>query len=178
MNSDKPEEVQTSHRVDVTKEFLFNAAHRLPFHKGKCKNWHGHSYRLLVTVSTTNYIHDDKMVMDFGLLKRIVKGLIINRYDHAMIISPEDRKYDFYEYPGFEKKVFISYESTAENLAFSFALILAGHLRIDFKTLFACSTMRSTGKYLTGCKSKRPDFVSVRLYENPESYAEVTDVAV
>jgi 6-pyruvoyltetrahydropterin/6-carboxytetrahydropterin synthase len=39
--------------TSVTRTFHFEAAHRLPWHPGKCGNWHGHSYRLEVSVEVT-----------------------------------------------------------------------------------------------------------------------------
>ena len=34
----------------VKRSFTFESAHRLPHHPGKCRELHGHSYRLVVTV--------------------------------------------------------------------------------------------------------------------------------
>jgi len=66
--------------ITVTKIFTFEAAHHLPFHKGKCKNLHGHTYKLEVTVSGTRDING--LVIDFGDLKKIVSEKIIEKYDH------------------------------------------------------------------------------------------------
>ncbi len=66
-----------SQLIRVTKEFPFEMAHVLWNYDGPCKNVHGHSYRLFVTLS--GYPSDDPlnpkngMVIDFSDLKKIVK---------------------------------------------------------------------------------------------------------
>src|SRR3989304_1215330 len=74
--------------LTVTKIFEFEAAHCLPEYNGKCKNLHGHSYKLEVEVS--GYVDEkhnkDKyptMVVDFGKIKHIVSFKILDYYDHA-----------------------------------------------------------------------------------------------
>ncbi len=64
----------------VTKEFTFHASHFLTKYYGKCERLHGHSYRLAVTVEGVVGEHD--MVIDFGVLKRVVKRRVIDRLDH------------------------------------------------------------------------------------------------
>ena len=64
----------------VTKKFTFDAAHALTQYYGKCENLHGHTYRLGVTVEGP--VHDNGMVVDFVLLKRIVKRVILSELDH------------------------------------------------------------------------------------------------
>ncbi len=71
-------------RVRVTKEFTFEMAHALFNYNGACRNIHGHSYKLQVTVigSPSTDEHNPKlgMVLDFSILKGIVNPLIIERY--------------------------------------------------------------------------------------------------
>ena len=64
----------------VTKEFTFHASHFLTKYYGKCERLHGHSYRLAVTVE--GEIGENDMVIDFGVLKRIVVRRVIDRLDH------------------------------------------------------------------------------------------------
>jgi len=70
----------------ICKEFTFEASHQLPNHKGKCKNLHGHSYRVQVELSgEINLIEgasDEGMIMDFGDLSNIVKTEVLDRFDH------------------------------------------------------------------------------------------------
>ena len=70
-------------KVSVTKVFTFDAAHQLPWHEGKCKNLHGHTYRLEVTV--TGPIDGHGIVIDFDDVSRIVKATVIERYDHSYL---------------------------------------------------------------------------------------------
>jgi len=73
-------------RISVEKTFEFHAAHYLPHHEGKCKNLHGHTYKLAVTVSgdvRSDWSPEAGMIMDFGKLKEIVNAKIINKYDHS-----------------------------------------------------------------------------------------------
>jgi len=73
--------------ITITKEFKFEAAHYLPDHPGLCKNLHGHSYKMKITVRHKNnkYNNQTKMVVDFGLLKSIVNKIIIDKVDHSYL---------------------------------------------------------------------------------------------
>lgn len=78
-------------RIRITKQFSFETGHALYGYDGKCKNVHGHSYRLDVTVIGTP-INDTKhvkygMVIDFGDLKKIVKEEIVDVFDHATVFN-------------------------------------------------------------------------------------------
>ncbi|MDO8524846.1 MAG: 6-carboxytetrahydropterin synthase QueD [bacterium] len=65
----------------LTKNFSFDSAHRLENHKGKCKNLHGHTY--LLEVSVAGKINNKTgMIIDFGILKEVVNNLIIDKLDH------------------------------------------------------------------------------------------------
>jgi len=68
----------------VTKEFIFDAAHFLPFYEGKCENLHGHTYKMHVTVKAKkdNY---SGMAFDFVLLKEAAKKEVVDLFDHQLI---------------------------------------------------------------------------------------------
>ena len=72
--------------TSVGKTFSFEAAHHLPNYKGKCRNVHGHSYKLEVEVKgPVNQDHDasiEGMVMDFDVLTAIVNQEVITKMDH------------------------------------------------------------------------------------------------
>ena len=76
-------------RIRITKQFNFETGHALYGYDGKCKNVHGHSYKLSVTVIGTPITDRDNvkfgMVIDFTDLKKIVKEEIVDQFDHAMI---------------------------------------------------------------------------------------------
>lgn len=65
----------------VRRRFGFEAAHRLPNHPGKCRELHGHSFKLLVTVDGP-VEENSGMVVDFSDLKRVVSERVIDRLDH------------------------------------------------------------------------------------------------
>lgn len=78
-------------KIRITKQFSFETGHALYGYDGKCKNVHGHSYKLLVTV-IGEPIEDSKnvkygMVIDFGDLKSIVKNEIVDVFDHATVFN-------------------------------------------------------------------------------------------
>ena len=70
-------------RTRVTRSFSFEAAHQLEWHAGACKNLHGHSYRLEVTV--IGELDDNGIVIDFGDLRDIVQRDVIDRFDHTYL---------------------------------------------------------------------------------------------
>jgi 6-pyruvoyltetrahydropterin/6-carboxytetrahydropterin synthase len=67
-------------QTSVTCSFTFEAAHRLVWHPGKCRNLHGHSYRLEVTVSGP--LDGNGVVVDFDHLSEIVHREVIDQWDH------------------------------------------------------------------------------------------------
>lgn len=77
--------------IRITKLFSFETGHALYGYDGKCRNVHGHSYKLSVTVIGTP-IQDNNhvkfgMVIDFGDLKKIVKEEIVDVFDHATVFN-------------------------------------------------------------------------------------------
>lgn len=77
--------------IRITKQFSFETGHALYGYDGKCKNVHGHSYKLSVTVIgqpiTDNTNVKFGMVIDFGDLKKIVKEEIVDVFDHATVFN-------------------------------------------------------------------------------------------
>lgn len=104
--------------IRVTKEFDFETAHALDGYNGKCKDIHGHSYHLTVTVKgkTIDNAEDPKdgMVIDFKDLKSIIKTEIEPIFDHRLILRHDSR------FKGIEKlndRVrYVSYQPTCENM--------------------------------------------------------------
>lgn len=99
--------------LSITKEFTFEASHRLPHHDGKCANPHGHSYRLEVTITGSVIESGPKrgMIADFGEIKKIVNEKIIDKIDHQDL-----------------NEVFKDMDTTAENLVIEFARVLDGEI--------------------------------------------------
>ncbi|WP_027127631.1 6-pyruvoyl trahydropterin synthase family protein [Gelidibacter mesophilus] len=78
-------------KIRITKQFSFETGHALYGYDGKCKNVHGHSYKLSVTVIGTP-INDTSnvkygMVIDFSDLKTIVKREIVDVFDHVTVFN-------------------------------------------------------------------------------------------
>ena len=110
--------------IRITKEFKFEMAHALHGYDGLCKNIHGHSYRLWVTIkgqvrNEKGHIKDG-MVMDFSELKRIVKSEIIEKYDHSLVLNANSPHASI-DLSAFEKVFYLPYQPTSENLVKDFA---------------------------------------------------------
>ncbi|MEH7435763.1 6-carboxytetrahydropterin synthase QueD, partial [Bacillus thuringiensis] len=70
-------------RVMVSKEFTFDAAHHLHCYEGKCKNLHGHTYKVVFGIS--GYVNDIGIAIDFGDIKEIWKNEIEIYLDHRYL---------------------------------------------------------------------------------------------
>lgn len=113
--------------IRITKIFTFETAHVLYNYDGKCKNMHGHSYKLFVTVKgkPINDIENPKngMVVDFGDIKSIVKSEIVDVWDHAVLVnalSPHKELGDDLEQKG-HKVIYCSFQPTCENMLYAIA---------------------------------------------------------
>jgi 6-pyruvoyltetrahydropterin/6-carboxytetrahydropterin synthase len=139
--------------IRVTKVFTFDMAHALYGYDGPCKNIHGHTYELSVTLK--GKIHDqdnhpkDGMVIDFTDFKRIVKNEIIDVFDHALVLNANSAHGHLKGLDEqFEKINYVPYQPSCENLV------------IDF---------------LQRIENKFPASIQIyhlKLYETPTSYAE------
>jgi 6-pyruvoyltetrahydropterin/6-carboxytetrahydropterin synthase len=125
--------------VRISKEFNFDMAHALLGYDGLCRNIHGHSYTLVVTV-VGNPVADpsspkDGMLIDFKDLKCIIKEHIIDVYDHALVLNgatPGDAVGVLKS--NYEKIVLKDYQPTTENMisemAAQICALLPEHLRL------------------------------------------------
>lgn len=103
----------------VTKTVRFDAAHILTNHQGLCKNLHGHTYRVDVSVAQEDGAGGD-MVIDFKDLKRIAAETVCDRFDHAFIYNTEsagEREIAAVVERHGMRTVALPFRSTAENLA-------------------------------------------------------------
>ena len=107
--------------IRISKEFNFDMAHALLGYDGLCKNIHGHSYTLVVTVKGTP-IGDASspktgMLIDFKDLKNIIKTRIVDRYDHALVLN-SDTPAALLEamMQNYEKIILTDYQPTTENM--------------------------------------------------------------
>jgi 6-pyruvoyltetrahydropterin/6-carboxytetrahydropterin synthase len=83
------QEPKMSRYVSVCKTFSFHAAHMLPNHKGKCKNLHGHTYKVEVEygghINTESGASDEGMLVDFDDIKLVFQQKIHNKLDHKYL---------------------------------------------------------------------------------------------
>ncbi|MBR5465265.1 MAG: 6-carboxytetrahydropterin synthase [Alistipes sp.] len=112
--------------IRLTKEFSFEAAHALGGYDGPCREIHGHSYRLFVTIKGEPSVNPEDpkqgMVMDFGVLKQIVSEEIISRLDHALVLrSSTDEELRRVLASQFNNVVEVEYQPTCENMLDDFA---------------------------------------------------------
>lgn len=108
-------------KIRVTREFDFEMAHALWNYDGACKNIHGHSYKLFVTV-TGKPISDSQdpkfgMVIDFKDLKQIIKGPVIDYLDHSLAVYKEAEGESLSVVKQMYEKVHVfDFQPTCENL--------------------------------------------------------------
>ncbi len=125
--------------IRITKQFNFETGHALFGYDGKCKNIHGHSYKLSVTVIGSP-INDSKnvkygMVIDFGDLKKIVNTQIVNKFDHATVFN---KNTPHIELANELKKrghriILVNYQPTSEMMLLDFAEKIKEHLPKNIK---------------------------------------------
>jgi 6-pyruvoyltetrahydropterin/6-carboxytetrahydropterin synthase len=114
-------------KIRITKQFSFETGHALYGYDGKCKNVHGHSYKLSVTVIgspiTDNNHVKFGMVIDFGDLKKIVKEQIVDVFDHATVFNKNTPHVELAK----ELKnrghhvILVDYQPTSENMVIDFS---------------------------------------------------------
>lgn len=112
--------------IRVTKEFKFEMAHALKGYDGPCKNIHGHSYELKVTVAGRPITEENHpklgMVVDFGDLKKIVRQAVIDEFDHALVLKkdmPETLVNELNQ--NFSRIILLDYQPTSEMMVADFA---------------------------------------------------------
>lgn len=113
--------------IRITKQFSFETGHALFGYDGKCRNVHGHSYKLSVTVIGTPIADSNHvkfgMVIDFTDLKRIVKEEIVDLFDHATVFNqntPHVELADELKSRG-HHVILVPYQPTSENMVIDFA---------------------------------------------------------
>jgi 6-pyruvoyltetrahydropterin/6-carboxytetrahydropterin synthase len=108
-------------KIRVTKFYDFEMAHALWNYDGLCKNIHGHTYKLYVTVigEPISDPNNQKfgMVVDFGDLKKIVKTEIVDKLDHSLAIyekSPHEKLLELGDM--YQRHFVFDFQPTCENL--------------------------------------------------------------
>lgn len=147
-------------RLQITRKVEFDAGHRIPDHKSKCRNMHGHRYVLECTIEGVPVnavgMSDHAMIVDFGDLKTIMMDEIAGPWDHAFLVSARDQEVIdalalvHAGLPGGHKTIVLSDSPTVEVMA------RVAHDKIAAR--FLNSTMF---------------LVHTRLYETPNCWADV-----
>ncbi len=140
-------------KIRLTKEFSFEMAHALHNYDGLCKNIHGHSYRLFVTIiGTPNQDANSPkygMVVDFGDIKTIVEKHVVSKYDHSVVINSAIGKENIEALSKMTERVIVTdYQPTCENILLEIVDSLKDKL------------------------PKNIELHSLRLYETTSSFAE------
>ena len=125
--------------IRITKQFSFETGHALYGYDGKCKNVHGHSYKLSVTVigkpiaDNTNVKYG--MVIDFGDLKKIIKAEIVDVFDHATVFNKNTPHLELAKEP--EQRghniLLVDYQPTSEMMVIDFSKKIKKHLPENIK---------------------------------------------
>lgn len=115
--------------VRITRKFSLEMAHALYRYKGSCRNIHGHSYKLSVTIKgvlhSNKNNNEDGMVMDFKKMKELVNSCIIEQYDHALVLNSNSELAHKLAGANAEEKIIMAdYQPTCENLLIEFVKIL------------------------------------------------------
>ena len=136
----------------LTKIFHFEMAHAIDGYPGACRNIHGHSYELHVSVTDRNnngdnYFPAPGILLDFKELKQLVNTAIMNKFDHQLILSEQfiQARVPVLSY---ENLFILEVEPTAENL-----LIF---IRRNLETALPAGI----------------ELASLKLFETKDSYAE------
>jgi 6-pyruvoyltetrahydropterin/6-carboxytetrahydropterin synthase len=121
-------------KIRITKQFSFETGHALYGYDGKCKNVHGHSYKLSVTVIGTPILDNTNvkfgMVIDFSDLKKIVREEIVDQFDHATVFNKNTPHVELAnELRNREHHVIlVDYQPTSENMVIDFAKKISDRL--------------------------------------------------
>jgi len=120
--------------IRITKQFNFETGHALYGYDGKCRNVHGHSYKLSVTVigspiTDTNHVKLG-MVIDFGDLKIIVQEEIVDQFDHATVFNQNTPHKELAKelIDRGHNVILADYQPTSENMVIDFAAKIKARL--------------------------------------------------
>ena len=138
--------------IRITKEFQFEMAHALLGYDGPCKNIHGHSYQLKVTVKgkvkENTSDSDEGMVIDFGIVKNIVNEQVVHPYDHSLVLN-QKMNIDKTQYEFMNKLITVPFQPTCEQLLVQFAALIQTKLpkNIQLHSLFLRETPSSYAEW-------------------------------
>lgn len=147
--------------IRITKQFTFETGHALYGYDGKCKNVHGHSYKLDVTVIGKPITDSSNakfgMVIDFTDLKKIVKGDIVNVFDHATVFNKNTPHVDLAKelMDRGHNVLLVDYQPTSEMMIIDFAQKIQSKLPKNIK-LHALKLSETATSYAQWYASDNP----------------------
>jgi len=143
----------------ITKEIEIDLGHRVPNHKTKCRNLHGHRYKIEVGVDdkviVTPGTSDEGMVIDFSDLKQIMMEELDAKFDHGFVMYEEDSFVNLFlnlKVEENQKIIFVPFVPTAENLAKHWYQLIEPRLKekgIKISHVKVWETPTSTATYRT-----------------------------
>jgi len=125
--------------IRITKLFSFETGHALYGYDGKCKNVHGHSYKLSVTVIGAPILDTNNvkygMVIDFTDLKKIVREEIVDNFDHATVFNKNTPHIELAKelISRDHHVILVDYQPTSENMVIDFAQKIKNRLPDSIK---------------------------------------------
>lgn len=138
--------------IRITKQFNFETGHALYGYDGKCRNVHGHSYKLSVTVigrpiTDTSHVKLG-MVIDFGDLKKIVKEEIVDKFDHATVFNKNTPHVELAKEltDRGHNVILANYQPTSENMVIDFAAKIKSRLPNNI-TLFSLKLQETESSF-------------------------------
>ena len=141
--------------IHITKSIEWDMGHRVPNHKSKCRNPHGHRYRMELSLSglvnRNAGASSEGMVIDFGDIKRIMMNQIHDVLDHGFMVYEKDQLLlSFFETNAEEqfKMIKVPFIPTVENIS------------------------QWCYQQLNLCLPNDISIYNVRLYETPNSWAD------
>jgi 6-pyruvoyltetrahydropterin/6-carboxytetrahydropterin synthase len=140
--------------IRITKVVEWDMGHRVPNHKSKCRNPHGHRYRLELTIAgeldQAAGSSSEGMVLDFGDVKNIMMSEVHDVLDHGFMYYEQDEVMaDFFAHAGRDfHAIPVSFIPTAENIA------------------------RWCGEQLHAAFGDSVTIENVRVFETPNSWAD------
>lgn len=145
--------------LTITRKLEFDAGHRIPDHHSQCRNLHGHRYVLHITLEGDPLVKEgdsgNGMILDFSEVKKLAEAHLVSRWDHAFLVYEKDRPVREFlgSLPG-HKTVVLDRVPTVENMT-----------QVAFDIL---------KEVYEGFYGKALVLKSVRIYETPNCWAEVT----
>lgn len=141
--------------IQITKVIEWDMGHRVPNHRSKCRNPHGHRYRLELTVAgpicEAVGESDEGMVMDLGDVKAIMREAVHDVLDHGFMVHEDDTVMRRF------------FETNADQ---EFRVIIVPFVPTVERISEWC------GRQLRANLPAGLDIVNVRVFETPNSWAD------